>query len=270
MPTVKHTYTRTPADEKKFGKGKSFLTLPKDTFSAFGTPALGIGDIAREGVYVQALAAIVDLEGFTVFCNQADAHLIVPEFLKRYLDWVFATLKARSRESESNENVLLWGPLPIFVKFLGDGLLILWDTSLEGGKGGVRNLTLHMHDLTERYITEFLPSIRRHVSRPPLRLRCGIARGQVLSVGDDGDYVGSCINIAARLQKVVPGVTFAASRTGLDLTDSPNPVLNDLLLKRISLRGIGEDELVYVKPAEFAKLRGADRKVFRSIPASGA
>ena len=40
------------------------------------------------------------------------------------------------------------------------------------------------------------------MSRVPLKLRCGIARGQIMSIGDASLFVGPCINVAARLQKL--------------------------------------------------------------------
>src|SRR5207237_1197142 len=128
----------------------------------FTPAALGLGDVSREGKYVQALAAIYDLEGFTDFSNQVDSHLVLPEFLRRYLDWFFSTVRNEHREGTVGDRVKVWGSLPFFVKFLGDGLLLLWDTQYSGGMNGVRSIVLRAHNLTTKYQSEFLPEVSQH------------------------------------------------------------------------------------------------------------
>jgi class 3 adenylate cyclase len=267
MPTLRQSYIRVPADPAKYGKG-AFNSLAKKEFDAFAPAALGLGDVSREGTYVQAIAAIYDLEGFTAFCNQVDSHLVVPEFMKRYLEWFFETMKRQFKEGETADRVTIWGSLPFFVKFLGDGILLLWDSQHSGGLSGIRNTVIRIHALTVEYVKSFLPEIQTHVYNPPKRLRCGVARGQVVSVGEFGDYVGSCINIAARLQRL-HGLGFAISRTGLDLSGVPGHQLwKSLSLKRVALRGIGDDQLVYVVDSELQSLRARDRKLFRNVDKS--
>src|SRR5947209_1665132 len=208
MPTIDYDYKSTTIEvgDRKYG----FNELANSEFEKVSASALGLGVISTEGTYIQALAAMYDLEGFTAFCNQVDSHLIIPEFLTRYCDWMFATLRSKFLHSKREETVVIWGSLPFFAKFLGDGVLFLWDTSQSKGPKGIRNVVLWAHAVTREYTTKFLPDIRQHVPNPPPKLRCGIARRQVISVGDRGDYVGSCINVAARLQKL-GGVSFAVS-----------------------------------------------------------
>src|SRR5438477_5701693 len=132
MPTLKHTYALRAIDRSKYpiddGRKYVFRTLSKKAFDGFTPTSLGLGDLATEGRYVQSIAAIFDLEGFTAFCNQVDSHLVIPEFLTRYLDWLFARVREELKESEEDDRVALWCDLPFFVKFMGDGLLFLWDT----------------------------------------------------------------------------------------------------------------------------------------------
>jgi len=265
MPTLNHEYIKIAAEETKYGKGQYFRSLPKSTFNAFTPEVLGLGDISREGSYIQALAAVFDLEGFTAFCNQVDSHLVLPEFLTRYLEWLFTTLREKFKEGEDGKRVKLWSDLPFFTKFLGDGLMFLWDTTPMLRGGPIRNIVITSFDITREYCKIFLPEIRRHVSNPPHRLRCGIARGQVVSVGNQGDYVGSCINIAARLQKLA-SLSFAVSRRGLDFsTPIPHTFFQRIVLKRVALRGIGADELVYVLSEEFDNLTPDDRASFIEV-----
>jgi class 3 adenylate cyclase len=124
------------------------------------------------------------------------------------------------------------------------------------------NIVVSLLVVCEDYKSVFYPKIKKFVVDPPMGLRCGIARGKVFSVGDGNDYVGSCINIAARLQKLSL-LTFCVSRRGFDFEKCmvPNAV-KDYLLKAVSLRGIGANELVWVLRDEFNKLPDAEKGLF--------
>jgi class 3 adenylate cyclase len=262
MPTTKFDYIRVTAPEDKYGKGFSLNSLKKSDFDKFGPPLLGLGDISKEGKYVQALVAFCDLEGFTDFCNQVDSHLVIPEFLTRYIDWVFNYLADATKEGEDGDTIRIWGSLPFYMKFLGDGLLFMWDTQYSGGYTGIRNIVLRIYELGIAYQSEFLPQIKKHVSKPPTKLRCGVARGQVVSVGENEDYVGSCINIASRLQKLSL-LSFAVSRRGIDLHREPfTSVWKEFDLVKTSLRGIGDQELVYALKKELDSLPEEEKPLF--------
>ncbi|MFZ4394349.1 MAG: hypothetical protein ACOYOU_01830 [Kiritimatiellia bacterium] len=265
MPKINFTYTQTAADPAKYGPGFVFNAIPQAEFAAFTPSALGLGDVNRSGIQVQALAIFIDLEGFADFCNQVDSHLVIPEFLSRYFDWLFKTLAEQFCEGEANGQVRIWGSLPFYAKFLGDGLLFLWDTDRNPGLSGTVNIARNLLDITQLYEAQFVREIRRSVSKPPARLRCGIARGQVIAIGGGTDYVGSCINVAARLQKLA-SLSFAVSGRGFDLSKAPEgegTLRSFLVLKETSLRGIGEQELIYIRKDEFKALSRAERDEFR-------
>ncbi len=267
MPQINFTYTQSAADPGRYGPGFVFNTISQSEFAAFTPSALGLGDVNRSGIPVQALAVFLDLEGFSDFCNQADAHLVIPEFFSRYLDWLFQTLSEQFREGEGNGQVRVWGSLPFYAKFLGDGLLFLWDTDHNPGLSGTANVVRNLLAVTQLYEAQFVRDIRRAVSKPPLRLRCGIARGQIISIGGGADYVGACINMAARLQKL-SSLSFAVSGRGFDLAKAPEgegTLRSFLMLKEVSLRGIGEQELVYIRKSEFEALSPAERTEFRDL-----
>lgn len=254
-------YKRVPADEKKYGKGYSLNSLSHSEFRSFNESILGLGDISRRGEYTQALAAFLDLEGFTDFGNQVDSHLVIPEFMKAYLAWIFSSISEMFKEGESEDRVRIWGSLPFYAKFLGDGLLFLWNTEFAVSESGIRNIVLRLFRLTESYKNKLLPNLKKSVSKPPSRVRCGIARGQIMTVGDGNDFVGSCLNIASRLQKLSM-LSFAISRRGIDLTK--NKVLaKEFVLKQVELRGIGKEELVYVRDSELRVLPAKERKFFK-------
>jgi len=262
MPAIRLNYKRVPADEKKYGKGFSLNSLSSKEFRSFNHGVLGLGDVSAQGQYVQSLAVFLDLQGFTDFCNQVDSHLVIPEFMRRYLEWLFGEVSDRFKEGEEDDTVRIWGSLPFFAKFLGDGVFFLWDTEYSGGSSGICNIVAKLYELTREYNAEFVPSIQKHVSKPPTILRCGISRGQIISIGQGKDYVGSCINVASRLQKLSQ-LTFAVSRRGFDLSQNPTHFITKLLtLKKAQIRGIGEDELIWVLSSEFDSLPEGEKTLF--------
>ncbi len=265
MPAISFNYSQTAADNSQYGRGVTFNTVSAAEFAQFTPATLGLGDISRGGAYVQTLAAFFDLEGFTDFCSQVDSHLVIPEFLTRYLNWLFKSLADEFRESEQDGVVRLWGCLPFYAKFLGDGILFLWATDLCPGLPGKVNIAQSLLAITNAYVGGFLGDIRRAVSKPPARLRCGIALGQTISIGGGADYVGSCINVAARLQKL-GSLSFAVSRRGFDLSEAPDckgSLRSYLTLKQTAIRSIGRQELVYIRRDEFEAMSPAEQMDFR-------
>jgi|ERR1051325_4081407 class 3 adenylate cyclase len=260
MPKTNFTYTEIPGSRKN----EVLISLSNRGFKSFNSSILGLGDISEEGEYVQALAAIFDLEGFTPFSNQVDSHLVIPEFLKRYIDWLFISLAEEFKHGEKANRITLWADLPIFTKFLGDGLLLLWDTS-DTSPTVIYNIVGSLYQIIIRYQTEFLPLMKKHVSNPPSKLRCGVARGQIITIGEGNDFVGPCINIASRLQKLSQ-LTFAISRRGFDLSEVSQHIsyFQQFILKKVNIRGVGSEELVYVHKKEFRQLPLAERKLFEN------
>lgn len=236
--------------------------LKSAVFGGFNPKMLGLGDIRREAEAISAICAVFDLQGFTNFCKQIDPELAVPVFLGEFLDWIFGSIKEETLESEQSGGVLLYHELPFYAKFLGDGLLLVWSTK---GMDSVsqHNLIISLQGICVKYRKAFLPKMKRKVVEPPDLLRCGIAKGTVLSIGDGNDFVGSCINLSARLQKL-PGLTFAFAARGFDPEAQWKPdALKNWTLKVASIRGIGSNELIYVRTEEFAKITGADKTFYR-------
>lgn len=243
--------------------GIRLLTLTSEQFDTFNPDVLGLGDISSRSTQVEALAAIFDLSGFTNFCGQVDPHLAVPEYLSRFLDWLFGEIKEGLLKESDEEEKVLWAGLPFLAKFLGDGVLFLWDTRNMGG-AEICNVVTSLWEICGNYVQEFYPMIRKVVSQPPRVLRCGIARGIVLSVGNGEDYVGPCINIAARLQKLSL-LTFCVSRRGFDIEmHMPEETAAKYVLKAVSLRGIGEEELVWIRREEFDFLPDEEKALFKN------
>jgi len=244
--------TEASAFTKVTENGKTIKVLKKEEFEKFNPSVLGLGNISNKSAPTSAIAAVFDLQGFTNFCKQIDPQLSVPLFLSEYLDWIFTAIRNETSQKEFPEGNQLWHSLPFLTKFMGDGLLVLWSTE-NMTETHQHNLIITLQVICEKYITEFLPIMKRKVCEPPSALRCGLSKGTVFSVGDGNDFVGPCINLAARLQKL-DSFSFAFSRRGFN----PDGVFTeeaviDWVLKKVSIRGMGEGELVYLLKTEFEK-----------------
>jgi hypothetical protein len=242
-------------------EGRTVTLLKKEEFDRFNPSILGLGDVTQTSMARQAIAAVLDLEGFTNFCKQIDPQLSVPIFLKDFLDWIFAEIRQETCKKEYAEGVTLWHTLPFLVKFMGDGLLILWDTSTMS-MVAQHNIITSLFQITHDYSRRFLPKMKRKVCDPPTALRCGIAKGTVYSVGDGNDFVGSCINLAARLQKL-DNLHFAFSRRGFDPEEKWTRHMTDWVEKIVNINGTESGELVYIRKSEFDDLIDEDKRSFR-------
>jgi hypothetical protein len=246
---------------KKKGKSKIFHILEDSKFEKFDPTVLGLGNISKESKNIQAIAAVFDLNGFTNFCNQVDPHLCVPEYMNSFLNWLFYEVKEEFVKKSTSKGKILWAELPFFAKFTGDGVLFLWNTQ---GMNIVNicNVVISLDTICDDYKKVFLPRVKKDFVEPPSSLRCGIARGSVLSIGNDSDFVGSCINIASRLQKLGT-LPFCISRRGFDFDIGMKKTeFNRYLLQTVSLRGIGDKELVWLRKSDYNKLLMKEKDMF--------
>jgi class 3 adenylate cyclase len=266
MARIELTYKKLPADPDKYGEGYTLNSLSIEDFQSFSHRILELGDLSEEGKPINALAVFLDLQGFTRFCDQSDSHLVIPRFLQKYLGWLFSEIAEKFTEGLYVDHVKVWGSLPFYTKFLGDGILFLWNTDISGGLYGIENIICKLIDITDSYRNNFLPEIDKIISKPPPRVvRCGISRGQIISIGNGEDYVGSCINMASRLQKISM-LTFAVSQKGLNFSLSPgHRIENELLLTKFRIWGIDTDELVYIRKNEYQNLPDKEKKLFKVI-----
>ena len=245
------------------GKEERIALLDNEKFAKFNPQLLGLGNIGLPSTQIEAIAAVFDLSGFTSFCSQVDPHLAVPEYLNRFLSWLFDEIKKEHLAESHKEGKELYCDLPFLAKFLGDGVLFLWDVR-DMGETAIRNVVVSLKNICFSYGDEFYPKIRMEVVAPPKLLRCGIARGKVFSVGNGQDYVGPCINIASRLQKMGQ-LTFCFSRRGFDMSKHQvESVRRDFVEKCVTIPGIGERELVWVVKKEFDNLPQKEKVLFKN------
>jgi len=238
----------------------------KDDLSKFNVDLLNVGDLKAPSKVIEVLSVIFDLQGFTNFTKQVDPQLTIPNFISDFFSWLFNTIKDEIKDHKQ-ENVL-WAELPFFSKFMGDGVLFLWKIDLdkiatidinlpsqelqENIQLFTCNIISTMHDICLKY-AQFLDSIKMNYVDPPTKLRCGIARGNVFPIGHGLDFVGPCINISARLQKY-QGLSFTFSARGIDANHFGEYYTGMFIKKRVSIRGIGDSELIYVLKNEYESL----------------
>lgn len=256
------------------GEHGILVRVNPEALAEFGPALLQLGDVRTPSRPVDVLAVVFDLEGFTHFTRQIDPQLTVPAFLSSFLQWLFETVREQLVQREASAT--LWAELPFFSKFMGDGVLFLWRIDLDQIVGMdsrlpserlqaavqefICNIIASMLEVSRGY-EAFLQGAGVHYVDPPRRLRCGIARGTVIPIGKGADFVGPCINIASRLQKLQQ-LSFACSARGIE-REGFNPNYGREFQKlRTEIRGIGERELVYVLRREFAALPDAERGAF--------
>jgi len=245
------------------GKKKGIKLLDNKQFAKFNPQVLGLGDISLPSTREEAIAAVFDLSGFTSFCSHVDPQLSVPSYLSRFLNWLFGEIKEEFVKESYKEGKELWADLPFLAKFLGDGVLFLWDTKGMHGDE-ICNVVASLYNICLDYGGKFYPKVKKVVAEPPKTLRCGIARGGVFSVGNGDDYVGPCINIASRLQKLSL-LTFCVSGRGFDFEkDMHKDTAAMGIVKSVLLRGIGKKELVWVRKHEFDSLPEKEKELFKN------
>lgn len=223
---------------------------------------LELGDLSAPCQEKEAITAVFDLTGFTMFCNQVDAYLGIPRFLSDFLDWIFTSIKIRMTAKEAGGRSALWAEIPLMVKFLGDGILILWNAR-RMSEDQICRIVTSLYDITRAYQRDFYPRISMVVNKPPGILRCGMARGKVFSVGGGRDYVGHCVNHATRLSHL--GLSFCFPHRGFQVREYLPPKYRPIFVpKAVSIHGVGDNELVWVVREEFDHMPLENKAMFRN------
>lgn len=241
--------------------GLKFLT--SEIYTKFNSSMLGLGDIKAPCEEVEAVTAVFDLSGFTTFCNQVDAYLAIPSFLNSFFDWFFGSIINGLTDGEG-DHTYFWADLPVLVKFTGDGLVVVWN-SYKMKDDQLCRLAATLYNICVAYRRDFYPRIKMVVNKPPAVLRCGMARGKVFGVGNGHDYIGHCINTASRLASLNP-LTFCFPHRGFSVQEFMPPQYAPLFVPRyVSIRGVGENEVVWVVKEELDNLPEKIRLQFRPI-----
>jgi class 3 adenylate cyclase len=246
------------------GQSTGLIIVNDNILNKFNPSMLRLGDIKTPCQEKEAVAAVFDLSGFTHFCNQADAYLAIPSFLNSFYDWFFGSIAYGLTADSDDDKTRFWAELPMLVKFLGDGLLVVWNAQKMNDEQICR-LAATLYYICRAYKEDFYPQIITEIDKPPGVLRCGMARGKVFSVGNGSDYIGHCINTASRLSNLNP-LTCCFPRRGFPIKENLSPQYSQLFVtKYVSIRGVGDDEPIWVVKEELDKLNEKQRMQYRSI-----
>lgn len=159
---------------------------------------------------IPAITTIFDFQGFTDFITHLNQLQRVPQVLQ----FGFAIISEQFSMGDAAEILQkkeflfpLLGHVPIHVKFLGDGLLIIWSASDPEKLAAMYAELLTVCSMIKREFPARMLALEggAGLSHRIERVRFGIAAGDVfkLSYGgqfDGQEFIGVPINLAARLQ----------------------------------------------------------------------
>jgi len=197
------------------------------------------------------------------------------QFSLDFYSWITKTMQNLDPRFET------FSSPPIFTKFLGDGFLYLWEIP----PGIVANefyfnLINYIRDIIIAYnpfcndaieaeddvrkITFFYQDHKKTYPDIPKILRAGMSTGEVEIINftdaKSVDYLGNCINLSSRLQKIHSKIRFAAELPAMD-TKHAELLLEyealkmkvrgfrkkiTILLPKSELEDIGENEQCYM------------------------
>jgi hypothetical protein len=224
---------------------------------------------------VDGLALVYDVAGFTRFFNQPDAHRYVPRYLNRITQAISIIISGgnaywTSQVKGGKTVPIIYSPLPYKLlqrKFLGDGELVIWrldnpdDARVNSYLSYLINRLWGLQQKFEHVLDKARSELP--VAQLPDRIRFSLARGDLyeLQSADSkrAEYAGVCLNLASRLVKYCPELSFLAS----DRVEARDSKYSRVVARQI--RGFPE-EIVLVRTADYDELNEATKKrLFRDV-----
>jgi hypothetical protein len=217
---------------------------------------------------VRIIVVFLDLEGFTNFFDSASVNkdIVVASYVNSFLCWVNYRLDREVNSCRLPER-------PRLSKFLGDGLLYIWEVENQRlVSRRILDLINFFYNLTrgkDCYEAEFLPTFMNKLGQNwscdyPKHLRASISLGHAVKYVERGhsvDYVSECINIASRLLKINPELYFTVHS---DVYIGPEMINQGYAKKKISnIRGISKPIVVYIDEEDFSAL--SDKSMFQDM-----
>jgi class 3 adenylate cyclase len=213
------------------------------------------------------LALIFDISGFTNFFNKPDIHFYMTDYINSVIDCV-ETVIWGGTDIWSGDTPEEAPPLiikPIMRKFLGDGMLYVWEDdeskTLSNSNfkffliNSLWNLQLNFKKINKG-INEYIP-----IANLPKNIKIGMAQGSIFKlIENDGsvDCIGPCINLASRLVKYCPEINFVASaRMNLNKKELAKYGYFKIIAKELKSF---EDEIIIVDKKDYDKVNEVDRE----------
>jgi class 3 adenylate cyclase len=209
----------------------------------------------QDSSLIHVVVAVFDLEGSSAMAARPDSLSEYTEYTQHFFRWLSTSVVDRLTPTR-----------PSYLSLLGDGALFIWESADDEESKLVSRLLCAAMEMTDEFRDQVAGRLESLVNLSPLPrvLRVGIASGSAVKVhlatGEESTsaYSAFCISLAARLQKVCPGLSFAASAR----LSIPTEVAEDLgLTKQVAnLRGIGEEKIL-VRMNELKRLSPDSRRV---------
>ena len=196
----------------------SLFNFENIIYSSFDLTHDFIPDI-EFGTPCEVLACVIDMRGFSLFCEK-------PSIESPY------TCGLMNAFYHTVQNVFFKYP-PELVKFLGDGVLAIWETSAEDRQVAIDICVAGSLSLNTNW-----QAVRRspHFSHgAPEAIGVGVSFGLASKLPVGNDYIGRPVNIASRLCGVCPG--------GRLYIDKSVPKINSEVEKRdtrVRIKSFGE------------------------------
>ncbi|MBN2273127.1 MAG: hypothetical protein JXR41_01480 [Bacteroidales bacterium] len=221
---------------------------------------------------IRSISMLFDLEGFSGFFSKPDVCDYISKYLNLIIDAVKLTFEGGDlywERSENDEPIIVTPlPKPIHTKFLGDGVLYIWNYD-HFTFPHIIHLVNRVWNLKNSFSLlcnkagEILP-----VDDFPKRIRFGIAAGTVYQLkyqnGDADEYIGYSINLVSRLQSYCRSIGFIVSGR----LNIPNETIAELGYKKClakKIRGF-PDEIVIVDNQDYNNLDEKIRvELFREL-----
>lgn len=236
----------------------------KDKFTGFtkaGNPELG-------------LALVFDISGFTNFFNKPDLQYYITDYINHIIECIEINIYGGNAywvpEEEFKSNLPLTLK-PKMRKFLGDGMLYIWENdeknTLNNDSFKIKlinrlwNLQLH-YNYINKHLYERIP-----IGDLPTTVKFGIAKGTLYKLTEkDGtnDYIGPCINLASRLVKYCQEINFIASAR-LDISKEKLIEHGYFRIIAKELRSF-ENEIIFIERKDYDRINEPDKlRLFKEI-----
>jgi len=219
------------------------------------------------------LALIFDISGFTNFFNKPDLQYYITRYINKIVECVDNVIYGGEcfwldEDEEPFEPLKM---LPSMRKFMGDGMLYIWEDSEEKLLkdpslkmdiiNDLYNVQLRFDRINER-MYDIIP-----IADLPEKIKFGIAQGTIYKLVDTSgqiDYIGPCINLASRLVKYCKEVNFICSAR-LDIPSEQIQKNNYMKVIATSLRSF-ENEIVIIDKSDYKRIPEDERKrIFKEI-----
>ena len=238
-------------------RNKFQLTIEANKVRNLGyNPSIGV---ERDSL-VRIVTVVLDLEGFTNFFNKASPNqsIIVASYVNAFLSWLNYRLDLEGKRIRK----------PRLSKFLGDGVLYVWETKEGKTEQIAHDLMNFCWNITrgaDRYEISFLPQFKRQLGKKwdceyPKHLRASLATGFAVKYtrrNRPAEYVSECINIAFRLCGIDPELYFIAHSDLL--LDDEIKTAHNYVEKGIKIKGIDKSIAVFIDKDDFDSLTDKSR-----------